>query len=140
MTNSNNFAIELKKAKAKEAARPKRKKQSRAVQASNRRDASSSKPGSAQASSSIFNKVAKTAKTAAVGVFNFVIGDDLKATFGKNSSATERVIGGASIILTVATLGEGKVVTSGLKGAGKLAGKVFAKDVAETVVVKETTR
>ncbi|KWX89050.1 hypothetical protein AMQ83_02945 [Paenibacillus riograndensis] len=89
MTNSNNFAIELKKAKAKEAARPKRKKQSRAVQASNRRDASSSKPGSAQASSSIFNKVAKTAKTAAVGVFNFVIGDDLKATFGKNSSARE---------------------------------------------------
>ncbi|MCE3199838.1 hypothetical protein [Paenibacillus sonchi] len=71
-------------------------------------------------------------------MFNFVIGDDLKATFGKNSSATERVIGRASLILTVATLGEGKVVTSGLKGAGKLDGKVFAKDVAETVVVRET--
>ncbi|WP_157764222.1 hypothetical protein [Paenibacillus riograndensis] len=30
------------------------------------------------------------------------------------------------------------MVTSGLKGAGKLAGKVFAKDLAETVVVRET--
>ncbi|WP_233182425.1 RHS repeat-associated core domain-containing protein [Paenibacillus sonchi] len=134
------LAMELKEAKAKEAAAAKAKGKSNPVPSKpvTTGTTSNSKSGSAQASSSIFNKVAKTAKTAAVGVFNFVIGDDLKATFGKNSSATERVIGGASLILTVATLGEGKAVTSGLKGAGKLAGKVFAKDVAETVVVRET--
>ncbi|CAH1213926.1 hypothetical protein PAECIP111892_03932 [Paenibacillus auburnensis] len=97
----------------------------------------SSKPNNSKSNNSILNTVANGAKKAAVGTFNFLIGDDLKATFGKNSTVAERLIGGASLTLFVATFGEGKVLTSGVKALVQGADKLLMKNLAETAIVKE---
>lgn len=42
------------------------------------------------------------------------------------------------LLFTVGTLGEGTAVKAGLKGAARMTKRVLARNLAETVVVKET--
>ncbi|WNS43275.1 hypothetical protein [Paenibacillus sp. MMS20-IR301] len=93
---------------------------------------------SGKGSTSVINKVATGAKNLGVGTYNLLVGDDIKAAFGKNSTTTERWIGSASLAFTVVTLGEGALIKGGIKVAAQGLEKAVAKNLVVKATVKET--
>ncbi|WNS43286.1 hypothetical protein [Paenibacillus sp. MMS20-IR301] len=107
------LAAELKIAKKNEQA-------AQVTKAAAKKDPVPVKPAaSGKGSTSVINKVATGAKNLGVGTYNLLVGDDIKAAFGKNSTTTERWIGSASLAFTVVTLGEGALIKGGIKAAAQ---------------------
>ncbi|WNS43296.1 hypothetical protein [Paenibacillus sp. MMS20-IR301] len=126
------LAAELKIAKKNEQA-------AQATKAAAKKDPVPVKPAaSGKGSTSVINKVATGAKNLGVGTYNLLVGDDIKAAFGKNSTTTERWIGSASLAFTVVTLGEGALIKGGIKAAAQGLEKAVAKNLVVKATVKET--